>query len=217
MTCVELEDLQRPQLRTLIQDTDTVCAAGHVQTIVFARAVGRNANGKQFGPRRCTLERVIRARGKLFPAADDDDPYQVNMVWEPRIHVNPGFAESGSQRVVGGVLVAPSGTFHDLLALVSSTTDMFFGLADGRLVSAAVILAIVVAPLDSFVAAMKQYDSSFFALAIAGFLIISAIGTRIVVRSGELPANDEMFNLPELTAAQRAALRGDHVQSATTS
>ena len=110
VTCVELEDLQRPQLRTLIQDTDTVCAAGHVQTIVFARAVGRNANGKQFGPRRCTLERVIRARGKLFPAADDDDPYQVNMVWEPRIHVNPGFAESADER-------------HPWVVIVTSPSD----------------------------------------------------------------------------------------------
>ena len=52
---------------------------------------------------------------------------------------------------------------------------------------------------------------------ILAYVIVSYIGTKVVLRSGELPANDELFNFPEaprpqLTPAQRAALNGEHVR-----
>lgn len=96
---------------------------------------------------------------------------------------------------------------------------MFSDRIDGRLVSAVVILAIICAPVDGIASVMKQYDSSFLALVIAAFVIISIFGTRMVLRCDSLPANDELFDFREsrsarrgLTPAQQAALRGDHVR-----
>jgi hypothetical protein len=98
---------------------------------------------------------------------------------------------------------------------------MFSCWLDGRLVSTVVILAIICAPVDGIASVMKQYDSSFLAIFIAAFVIISIFGTRMVLRCDSLPANDELFDFSEstsarqaggLTPAQRAALRGDHVR-----
>lgn len=86
---------------------------------------------------------------------------------------------------------------------------------DPRLISVAVLCAVFFIPLDGFVAVMAKYDAYIFWAIVVGFAILSVIGTVAVVRSGDLPANDELFNLREaqrqggqLTPAQRNALRG---------
>ena len=91
---------------------------------------------------------------------------------------------------------------------------------DPRLISVAVLCGTYFIPLDGFVAVMAKYDAYIFWIVVIAFAILSAIGTVVVVRSGELPANDELFNLREaqrsggqLTPAQRSALRGDHVRT----
>ena len=79
---------------------------------------------------------------------------------------------------------------------------------DGRLLVAPVLFAITFAPISSF---SFLSDDVVFYIILALFVVVSIIGTRVVLACGELPANDELFDLPErLTPAQRAALRGDH-------
>ena len=87
---------------------------------------------------------------------------------------------------------------------------MLGGLVDGRLVAGLAMLGAMVAPLDSFVDSFSKYEGTLFVGVLVAFVIVSYIGTRVVLRCGELPANDELFNLRELTPAQQAALRGDH-------
>ena len=85
---------------------------------------------------------------------------------------------------------------------------------DGRLWTTLLLGGAIFAPtavMEQFAAVAAQYDHLVFWLVIAAFIIVSVIGTKVVLRSGELPANDELFNLRELTPVQRAALRGDHV------
>ena len=68
---------------------------------------------------------------------------------------------------------------------------------DPRLISVAVLCAVFFIPLDGFVAVMAKYDAYIFWAIVVGFAILSVIGTVAVVRSGDLPANDELFNLRE--------------------
>ena len=55
---------------------------------------------------------------------------------------------------------------------------------------------------ESIAFVLQDWDRSIFWLVILLFLYASYIGTKIVLRiaasGGELPANDEMFNLPDL-------------------
>ncbi len=85
---------------------------------------------------------------------------------------------------------------------------------DGRFVTAVVLIGIAAAPLDRVATTLAQYDHLVFKLVLALFVVVSAIGTRVVLMCGELPANDELFNMRELTTTQRAALRGEHVGAA---
>ena len=85
-------------------------------------------------------------------------------------------------------------------------------LIDGRLVAAAILLAIVCAPTD-WLKSLVSLDDLIFRGIILLFLVVSAVGTRIVLRCGDLPANDELFNLSELTPTQSAALRGEHARA----
>ena len=101
---------------------------------------------------------------------------------------------------------------HARLARPSHLSRMLGGLVDGRLVATVVIAAIIFAPLEPIKETLAAYDSTVFVGVLIGFVVISAIGTNVVLRSGELPANDELFDLIEHTPAQRAALRGEHVQ-----
>ena len=68
---------------------------------------------------------------------------------------------------------------------------------DGRLVACVVIAGIAVAPLDAVTSALAEYDGVVFNVVILMFCVASVIGTRVVLRCGELPANDELFDLPE--------------------
>ena len=101
---------------------------------------------------------------------------------------------------------------HARLARPSHLSRMLGGLVDGRLVATVVVAAIIFAPLEPIKETLAAYDSTVFVGVLIGFVVISAIGTNVVLRSGELPANDELFDLIEHTPAQRAALRGEHVQ-----
>ena len=69
---------------------------------------------------------------------------------------------------------------------------------DGRLVACVVIGAFALAPLDTFTSVFATYDGAVLKVALIMFVVVSAIGTRVVLRCGELPANDELFDLPEL-------------------
>ena len=91
---------------------------------------------------------------------------------------------------------------------------MLCGLVDGRLVATIAICAVLFAPTDG-IATLQHFDGAIFVVLILAFVVVSAIGTRIVLRCGDLPANDELFNLRELTPAQQAALRGDHISEAS--
>lgn len=55
---------------------------------------------------------------------------------------------------------------------------------------------------EDIASALRGWDSAIFWCVILLFLIASRIGTQIVLRiaasGGELPANDEMFNLPDI-------------------
>ena len=86
----------------------------------------------------------------------------------------------------------------------------FGGVVDGRLVAAALLLALMLAPLDEVTTFLTKHNADRFFLfsVIAMFVVVSIVGTRIVLRCGELPANDELFNMHELTPAQASALRG---------
>ena len=81
---------------------------------------------------------------------------------------------------------------------------------DGRLVVVPLLVAVTLAPLDGLSHFVS--DRLVFWLVIVAFVVVSVIGTKVVLRTGELPANDELFNMRELSAVQRAALRGDHVK-----
>ena len=75
---------------------------------------------------------------------------------------------------------------------------------DGRIIATVVITASFFAPLDGLTSFLASYDTHVFCILLVLFVIVSIIGTRIVLRCGELPGNDELFNMPELTPAQRA-------------
>ena len=84
---------------------------------------------------------------------------------------------------------------------------------DLRLLAIAILCVVPFVPLEGFVAVMASYDSYILAFILSIFAALSAFGTKAVLSSGELPANDELFNLNEhLTPAQRSALRGGHVR-----
>ncbi len=69
---------------------------------------------------------------------------------------------------------------------------------DGRLVACVVIAGIACAPLETFTSAMAAYDGIIFYVVILLFCVASVIGTKMVLRCGELPANDELFDLSEI-------------------
>ena len=85
---------------------------------------------------------------------------------------------------------------------------MLGGYLDGRLLTVMVVGAVTLGPLEGFTTSMAQYDATILKLVLVMFVVISIIGTRMVVRCGELPANDELFSMPEqLTPVQQTALR----------
>ena len=75
-----------------------------------------------------------------------------------------------------------------------------------KLVVVAIILALA-ARAEKIAALLQGWDSAFFWVVIVLFLAASRVGTKIVLRiaaeGGELPANDELFNLPELSSQDR--------------
>ena len=83
---------------------------------------------------------------------------------------------------------------------------------DGRLLSLAVFAAIFWAPLER----LHEFvdDALVLKVIIVLFVVVSIIGTGVVLRCGEVPGDDELFNFGErvgLTPVQQAALQGGHV------
>ena len=83
---------------------------------------------------------------------------------------------------------------------------------DGRLVAIPILISLAFLPVER----AKDYLDDTVVFYVLGllFVVVSIIGTKVVLSCGDLPANDELFNLSErqLTPAQQAALRGDHAR-----
>ena len=71
------------------------------------------------------------------------------------------------------------------------------------------IFVVLICYADRVAMLLQGWDGVIFWVVIAFFIAASRIGTNIVKRiaaeGGELPANDEMFNLPEISTDPVAA------------
>ena len=96
------------------------------------------------------------------------------------------------------------------------STKKWIGI-DGRFIVVVLLAASLFAPFERLHEFVN--DATVFKIVFALFVIVSVIGTGVVLRCGELPGDDEMFNFGEafegLSATQQAALRGDHVKKSS--